>query len=190
MNGSYSTSPARIKPKKSMVKPLCPQIGSMHPKYIWQRFVFNLGYSTPMWKAFCQIMNNGDSNPAVVCNLQPLLVAAYSFDCDCAVLIRYPDDFAQKFKLQKGSRLLSVNTYSEDSEPDVVQGSRSSRNWGAFQPRIANFLTEDVKSVQRRMNDFSLDIWDYVYQCGVEYAKRFPHQARSANPMFLEYVKY
>lgn len=190
MSDSFSDNPAGIRPTKSMVKPLCPEIGSMKLGYIWKRFIFNLANSKPLWKYFCEVMETHDANPAMVCSVKPLLVAAYSCDLDCAVLIRYPDEFVKRFNLQPKMRLLSVNSYDVEKMADCVPGPRNSGLWGAFQPRIANFLSDDVKAIQRRMNSFSQTQWERVYPCAVEYAKRFPHQARGSNPLIIEMVEY
>ena len=190
MGSSFSDNPAKIRPTKSMVKPLCPELGSMKPGYIWQRFAFNLANSKPLWKYFREIMEKHDANPAIVCSVKPLLVAAYSCDLDCAVLIRYPDEFVQRFGLKPKMRLLSVNSYDEMKLEDCVPGPRNSGNWGSFLPRIANFLSDDEAAIKRRMNTFSEDTWDRVYPCAVEYAKRFPHRARGPNPLVLEMVEY
>ena len=190
MSASYSDNPANIRPKKSMVKPLCPELGSMKFKYVWERFAFNLANSKPLWKYFCEIMKTHDANPAIVCSTRPLLVAAYSCDLDCAVLIRYPDEFVNRFGLKQKMKLLSVNSYDQMKLDDVVPGPRSSGLWGSFLPRIANFLSDDEQMIKRKINGFSLDVWDRVWECGVEYAKRFPHHARGPNPLVLETTEY
>ena len=187
---AVSDSPGRIIPKKSMVKAICPEIGSLKPKYVWGRFVFNLGFGAPMWKVFRHDMWNGDSNPALVVSIKPLLVAAYSFDCDATVLIRFPDEFVERFQLRTKSRLFSVNMYSEEPEEDVALGPMNTGRWRSFMPRIANFLTDNKMALAQRTAQFSDDKWERVWEQAVQYAANRPHRARSANPMIVEFVNY
>src|SRR5688500_1910536 len=54
----------------------------------------------------------GDSRAAVVITTSPLLIAAYTDEIDCVVLLRFSDRFVSEYDLKPGSRLLTVNSYA------------------------------------------------------------------------------
>lgn len=188
---SYSDNPVNIKPSKKKVKALSPELGSWSPKYIWRRFAYNLAFSRPLWKDFAEAFRLGDANPALVVSVKPLLVAAYAFELDCAVLLRFPDEFVERYRLRPKMQLLASNTYVSD-EPgrDILPGARSSGAWTDFLPKICEFCSDDAQAMARRRNAFTAEQWSRVWECAVEYAKRFPHVARDGNPASINFVQY
>ena len=188
---AYSSNPVNVKPTKKKVKALSPEIGSWSPKFIWRRFAYNLAYSRPLWKDFAEAFRNGDANPALVVATKPLLVAAYSFDLDCAVLLRFPDEFVQQYRLQQKTRLVASNTYVDDKPGrDISPGPRNTGRWLDFLPKICEFCSDDVQGTARRRNGFSPEHWSRAWDCAVEYAKRFPHTARDGNPASITFTQY
>src|SRR5262249_51250149 len=63
-------------------------------------------------------LQHGDSRAAIVVCTAPLLVAAYSDELDCIAMLRFPNTFAEEYKLWVGSRLLTVNTYGRGQKYD------------------------------------------------------------------------
>lgn len=47
----------------------------------------------------------GDTQPAIVVSTAPLLIGAYSDEMDAVVMLRFPDGFAERYKLTAGTRL-------------------------------------------------------------------------------------
>ncbi|HET6883385.1 MAG TPA: hypothetical protein VFI31_24760 [Pirellulales bacterium] len=101
----------------------------------------------------------GDSRAAVVISLKPLLVAAYSEDIDCVALLRFPDSFADRDHLAKGSRLLTVNVYSRTAAHDLAPGPGATGDWGDFMPVIAEFLSDDVARIEARKREIPEAEW-------------------------------
>ncbi len=83
-----------------------------------------------------EYMAFGDSRAAVVLEVEPLLVAAYTDELDCVALLMYLDggvpgyprdvskSLCQAHNLQAGTRLLTVNTYDfgEKIGADLIPG--------------------------------------------------------------------
>lgn len=95
-----------------------------------------------MRERFEEYLAQGDSRAAMVVSLEPLVVAALSDDLDAAVLLRFPPELASRYELAVGSRLLTVNTYTEMKgvqsgklffAVDVVPGPHR-RAWSNFAP--------------------------------------------------------
>ncbi|WP_243158033.1 hypothetical protein [Aminipila terrae] len=55
----------------------------------------------------------GDSQPAIVLSIQPLLIAAYSDELDCIAMLNYPQEYVKEFNIEEKMRLLTINTYGE-----------------------------------------------------------------------------
>lgn len=91
----------------------------------------------------------GDCNPALVVSTTPVVITAYSYDIDCVVFLLYPQYYARQYKLKVGMRMLSVNTYGQwkIQQSDIVRGERASGPWNAYRPLIADFLSDDLKSI-------------------------------------------
>src|SRR5579884_1143605 len=73
--------------------------------------------------SFEQHLYYGDTRAAVVISTDPLLVAAYSDDLDCVVVLKFPAEFVDEYQLHVGSRLLTVNLYTRGRwRPDIKRG--------------------------------------------------------------------
>lgn len=132
-----------------------------------------------------QQLAEGDSNPAVVVRKSPLLVAPYSPDLDCVVLLKFPDWVAQEYKLDVGSRLITVNTYMDRSTgvpADVTPGPNDDGQFGPFVPVIADFITDDTDTLNARKAQISDEEWDKVQFLGDEALKRKPLLVRDGRP--------
>jgi hypothetical protein len=127
----------------------------------------------------------GDSNPAVVVQLSPLLVAAYSPDLDCVVLLKFEAWVAQEYKLEVGSQLITVNAYMERSmgvPADVKPGPNDDGQFGAFIPIIADFVTDDVETLDTRRAQINEEEWSRVRELGEEALARKPLLVRDGRP--------
>lgn len=62
---------------------------------------------TDVTRALCY----GDTQPAVVVSVEPLLIAAYSDEMDAVAMLLFPSDFAERYELRPGSRLTTSNIY-------------------------------------------------------------------------------
>lgn len=108
----------------------------------------------------------GDSQPAVVLLSNPLIIAAYSSDIDCIILLRFASKFSKGYSLVEGSRLLSVNTYGEAIHNDLIHGPDSSHTWNSFWPIIADFISDDIEKIQQKKSLIEEEIWNKIYYLG------------------------
>ena len=96
----------------------------------------------------------GDSRAAIVVSTDPeLLIAAYTDELDCVAMLRFPNDpLVSKYALQRGSRLLTVNTYKQNQrlDTDLIPGPLAIPRWSGFDPIIADFVTDDMERVEAR----------------------------------------
>ncbi len=95
----------------------------------------------------------GDSRAAVVISVSPLLVAAYSDERDCVVMLKFPEDLVATYRLKPGSKLITVNTYMKGPKrpvADLIEGPLSRGNWHNVIPMIADFLSDDRRLPAKR----------------------------------------
>jgi hypothetical protein len=87
-----------------------------------------------------------DGRAAVVVDAANAVVASYTDELDCVVLLRFDRALAQAYGWRDGSRLLSVNSYVRRDAgvaPDLRPGPRDEGRWGNVWPLIADLLTDD-----------------------------------------------
>jgi len=128
----------------------------------------------------------GDSQPAIVISIKPLLIAAYSDELDCVAVLNFPENFALEYDLAQKSKLITVNTYmtAYPYQKDLLLGPSNMENWFGFHPIIADFVSEDHENIQKRKHAISDEHWDYVHRLGVEYLTRKPNVWRDGRPMY------
>ena len=149
--------------------------------------LFGLGAVLPTRMIVRKILDahlwNGDSRAAVVLNVSPLLVAAYSDDFDAVVVLRFERRAVDTY-VQVGTRLLTVNTYQKGSPVvrDIVQGPRSNHRWSNFHPVIADFVAADLDRVERRKAAISGPEWQRAWQLGQDHLVRQAGQVRDGSP--------
>lgn len=129
---------------------------------------------------------HGDSQPAIVISKNPLLVAAYSEDIDCVVILKFPDKFLETYKLEQGSRLLAVNTYLyiEDYQKDLIPGPNNDNTWRGVSPIIVDFISDDIDTIESKKDQIEKSLWSYVYNLGLEYSKIHPNVWRDGRPVY------
>ncbi len=104
----------------------------------------------------------GDSRAAVVMRIRsPLIVAAYSDELDAVILLEFPDFLATDYSLRLGSRLLTVNTYRFGNSPlrDIHAGPEFKGRYSSFYPLIAEFLSDDIDTINRRKSRIAEAEW-------------------------------
>ncbi len=114
----------------------------------------------------------GDTQPAVVISVKPLLIAPYSDEMDAVVLLHFPQAYAEKYGLQKFDRLISVNTYAGPDlhiAKDIFVGPNYLNRWVDFFPLIADFLSDDTEKLQKHKESIPDSVWDYTATLGEEY---------------------
>jgi len=113
---------------------------------------------------FRQALLHGDSQPAVVVSVEPLVVAAYSDDLDAVVLLEFDASLSNEFGLTRGHRLVSVNTYFpmqyRHLGEDIQMGPDSTNLWGNVTSHIADFLTEDTEALRQVRQKIRPEEWE------------------------------
>ena len=130
-------------------------------------------------------LSNGDSRAAVVVSIDPFLVAAYTDELDCVVLLQFPQELVPDTLMRNGARLLTVNTYDERSKgiaPDLKVGPGDFGRWGNFMPFIAEFFSEDDEQINIRKKAIEESEWQRTEMLGRE-ALRNGAKPRSGEPM-------
>ena len=107
-------------------------------------------------------VQGGDSRAAMVVRRDPLLVAAFTDEQDCVVLLQFPRRLAEEHHLDEGSKLLTVNTYVRGGvpAPDLILGPKSLGRWTNFYPVIAPFVSDDRMQIENRMRAIATAEWD------------------------------
>jgi len=131
----------------------------------------------------------GDSRAAVVVQTAPsILVAAYTDELDCLVILRFPSFVKQFYQLEKGTRLLTVNTYTCGirTARDLRPGLLNTHRYCNYFPIIAEFLSNDIEYIERRKEEILDDEWQRISTFMLQHlsAKKSKFRARNGSPYF------
>ena len=133
-------------------------------------------------------LDRGDSRAAVVIQLAPLMVAAYTDELDCVALLCCPDEMVEYYGLEIGTRLLTVNFYKTNENgqvsSDLVPGPGSKGYYHNFHPLIAEFLSNDFDRIESRKAEISEAEWERCYSMAFQKVNSLPVKARSGQPIF------
>lgn len=186
--GAQSQAPTLSHQK---LKALQPELYSSRS---WQKFLRENGYrlSSPNadaehWKDYvAENLRRGDCEPAVVVSETLLLIAAYAGEIDCVALLSFPVQFAAKYDLKTGSRLLAVNIYLEWNfflPEDLSPGPEQTGRYRNFAPLIADFLTDDAELIEEKKAVITEAEWRRAEDLGDEFLKRNGEKARDGRPL-------
>ena len=172
---SAASDPGKVK--------LAPGRLSLFPRPLRERLVAWLGEDR-FAARISEHLTVGDSRAAVVVSMSPLLVAAYTDELDCVVVLSFPEPFAQRFKLAVGDRLLTVNTYAPGQNvfPDLTPGPASFRRYENFYPLIADFLSDDAARIDARKAAIDEAEWQRCVTLAREYLALRPGLRRDGSP--------
>jgi len=122
----------------------------------------------------------GDTQPAVVVSVDPLLIAAYSDEMDAVVMLRFPAEFVTKYHLYPGIRLTTSNVYFTGAQTagDIFVGEHYSRQYADFMPIVLLFLGKKDEKILAKAELFSEEVWDRVREQANEYVNRHPDLCR------------
>lgn len=117
-------------------------------------------------------MINGDTQPAIVYSVNPLIISAYSDEMDGVVFLEFPDVLAEMYNLKTGSRLVTSNIYKYGSKiaKDINIGSNYYNRYVDFTPIVQLFLSDNENYIKNRTELFSEEIWDKINYLTNEYA--------------------
>lgn len=133
-------------------------------------------------------LSYGDSRAALVVRLRPLLVAAYTDEQDCVVLLKFPQWLVDEYRLQVGSKLLTINSYRIGPRvaPDIIEGPNTSRQYANFYPLIAQFLSDDLRIIFYRVHSIGKGEWRRVAALAQAYVSRPNFPVRDGRPLYSE----
>ena len=122
----------------------------------------------------------GDTQPAVVVSVDPLLIAAYSDEMDAVVMLRFPNEFVTEYNLYPGIRLTTSNVYFTGSQcaRDIFVGEHYCRRYVDFVPIVQLFLGKKDEKIQEKVELFGEDIWNTVREKANEYISLHPELCR------------
>ena len=138
-------------------------------------------HQVDMRLAIAEYMANGLCDMAMVVSEEPLRIATYSYDADSAVMLSFNQYFRKQYKLTKGQRMLSVNTFSmgEGFAGDLTLGEKMEGVFDNIYPLIVLFLSNNedriIKKIasipEERWKHFEVRIEDYLKQNGDKVAR-------------------
>lgn len=194
--GSYATHPGGLKPNLFLLRDLTPGLYPHSLKWEVHKDAFRIRIFIARQLWF------GASNPAVVIQESPFIVAAYAADCDAVLLLRFVPESVESAKARGiglhvgshvGSQLLSVNTYflpgQERKNDEIVLGPRQTGLYSSFRPYIAEFMCKgkEMETIERKKREISPALWERTKQLGMEKIRDSNlDEVRWGNPMLVE----
>lgn len=121
-----------------------------------------------------QFLSYGDTQPAIVCSIDPLIISAYSDEMDAVLLLRFPDIMRQMYHLETGMRLVCSNVYFRDPDIayDIKVGEDYQERYTDFQPMVQLFLADEEELIRNRVLLVEEETWERVEQLTGERLQR------------------
>ncbi len=168
-DNTFASNPGLITLSHTKLSCLQP---NLYPSWLKKLCDLKIDKKTQFWLTHIEEhLSNGDSRAAVVVSVEPPLVAAYTDELDCVVLLEFDYHVAEAIDFKVGTRLLTVNTYASRENgvaSDLKTGSEDLGNWGNFAPFIAEFFSDDITRIQARKEEISEDEWKRTEVMGIE----------------------
>ncbi|MCS0584036.1 hypothetical protein NX784_20775 [Massilia pinisoli] len=114
-------------------------------------------------------LGRGDGRAAAVVDAARAIVASYTDELDCVVLLKFDPALAQAHGWRDGTRLFSANSYlSRDGgvAPDLRPGPGDEGRWGNVWPLIADLLTDDAAGLAARKATIAEAEWQRAWDLG------------------------
>lgn len=111
----------------------------------------------------------GDGRAAVVVDAANAVVASYTDELDCVVLLGFDRTLAQAYGWRDGTRLLSANSYFRRDKgiaPDLRPGPGDEGRWGNVWPLVADLLTDDAAALAAGKEAIAEPEWERALQLG------------------------
>lgn len=173
----------RLSPRKLAI--LDPELVPELAKWRLFRRRKTLTSELAFWRTHCEEhLVHGDTRAALVMSLNPLLVAAYTDEMDCVAMIKFPVQFVQQYRLEVGTRMVTVNTYSTGKHPvrDLENGPEASFLYNNFAPYIAEFYSDDFDKIEARKQSIDEAEWRRTLEMGRRYLRDKPGRYRGGGP--------
>lgn len=124
------------------------------------------------YDAIADHLQKGDTRAAIVLEVEPsVLVAAYTDELDCVAVLEFPSEVAERFRLEPGGRLVTVNYYMQrdEVERDLESGPDDTGRFQNFHPLIGSFLSSDRRRLRELEAAIPEEEWDRAQQFGDEW---------------------
>ena len=184
---SEASDPGRVTLSISKLRVVSPELFDDQGKLITGAIPGVAQNCADLIQYFSEHLMHGDSRAAVVLSTEPyLLVAAYTDELDYDAVLEFPSALSNLYQLKAGSRLLTINTYRPIASnmqvvADLKHGPKSYRRYSNFVPLIAEFLSDDLHTIQSRKSQIQESEWSRAVACGSEFLKS-GHRPRLGNP--------
>ena len=191
-NFTASTHPARLKLSRRLLQNVEPEFQGARLRY-WQEQDRQNGTSRieGTLESLAIHLDRGDARAALVAAVSPeLLVAAYTDELDCVVMLRFPQDLVELYDLEVGTPLITCNFYQKTDYGvalDLTPGSEARQRWDTFYPLIGSFLSSDDDRLVQLEQEISDKEWDRTQELADDWFKRFDEgdawPARDGSPL-------
>ncbi|MBO6113652.1 MAG: hypothetical protein J6P57_01210 [Lachnospiraceae bacterium] len=112
-----------------------------------------------------EFLSCGDTQPAIVKSVEPLIISAYSDELDAVIFLRFPDVLVDKYKLKIDDRLVTSNIYEryvDGFEKDISPGDFWLGRYSNYNPLVQLFLSDEEDFIRKRIELFDEDKWKRV----------------------------
>ena len=182
-DNTFASNPGLVTLSHDKLRRLQP---NLYLSWFQKRFKPQLEQKVQFWLTHIdEHLSNGDSRAAVAVSTEPPLVAAYTDELDCVVLLEFPYEVVAAIPFEVGTRLLTINTYgSRDNgvASDLKVGPGDCGRWGNFAPFVAEFFSDDIERIETRKSQISEEEWKHTQQLGIE-ALQSEIEPRSGRPL-------
>lgn len=125
----------------------------------------------------------GDTQPAKVLSIYPLIIASYSDEFDAVVLLEFPNEYVQIYNLKKNDRLITINRYNcvptIGMASDIVPGPYCSYQYRDFTPIVALFVCQNEKHYNRKVKSIEDDEWERLDKMTDVYLEKKTYEVRN-----------
>ena len=177
-NYSYASDPLRVSISTKKVKFLFPRLFHFFGLFGRKKIVDDS--ETDYLQYYEELLWEGDSQPAIVISLNPCRIACYTDEFDGVIMLEYSKSIKDFYKLEVGTKLISVNGYGDDGDicKDIVTGEKNYKRYTAITPFIADFLSDDTSIIEKRKSEIQNDFWHKLFSLGKLIHKNFPELSR------------
>jgi hypothetical protein len=181
-----ASDPVLISISDAKLRPLQPELYGWRSRWRKLPYFGQLIKAAILREVIGENMQFGDSRAALVIHSAPLVVAAYTDEQDAVVLLQFPAKLASDYRLEKGAKLLTVNTYFRGDRlaHDIVLGSESTGRYANYYPIIAEIVSDDEDVIARRKRSITTSEWQRTERLARAALAKQQIYVRDGRPLF------
>ena len=150
-------------------------------RLIFSRFIDKFN-SDALLRHTAFVLKYGDTQPALVCSADPLLIACYSDEMDAVVMLDFPKELAGIYGLSPGARLVTANVYKPNvynkTRKDIFPGKYFSGLYNDFSPIVMLFIAKSDDKLREKAKLFDEHVWSRVEKLARDYLAEHPEFKR------------